>query len=50
MAKKRPGSLQVKRKTSLTATKAREILRDGKVHGKPLTPKQRRFFNAIAGG
>lgn len=26
--------------------KAREILHDGKVHGKPLTPKQRRFMGA----
>lgn len=37
------------KKGPVTAEKAREILRDGKVHGKPLTPKQRRFFRAIAG-
>lgn len=30
--------------------KAKEILRDGKVHGKPLTKKQRGFFGAAAGG
>jgi hypothetical protein len=28
----------------LTPTKAKEILRDGTVHGKPLTGKQKRFF------
>ena len=30
--------------------KARKILRDGKVHGVPLTEKQKRFFRWIAGG
>lgn len=30
--------------------KAREILRDGTVHGKALTKRQRGFFGAIAGG
>ncbi len=34
----------------LTSAKAKEILEDGTVHGKPLTPKQKRFFGAIAGG
>lgn len=34
----------------LTASKARKILSDKKVRGKPLTGKQKRFFGAIAGG
>jgi len=29
---------------------AKEILRHGKVHGKKLTKKQKRYFGAIAGG
>lgn len=35
---------------SLSAKKAKEILRDGKVHGKPLTAAQKRYFGWIAGG
>ena len=34
----------------LTKAKAKKILKDGKVHGKPLTVKQKRFFGARAGG
>lgn len=34
----------------LTAEGAKEILRDGKVHGKKLTEKQKRYFGYIAGG
>lgn len=34
----------------ITPEKARKILRDGKIRGKPLTPAQRRFFGLIAGG
>ena len=34
----------------LGATKAKEILKDGTVHGQPLTKKQRGFFGAVAGG
>jgi hypothetical protein len=34
----------------LTSEKAKEILRDKSVHGKPLTEKQKKFFGAIAGG
>lgn len=30
--------------------KAKEILRDGTVHGKKLTDKQRRFMGWVAGG
>lgn len=37
-------------KGGLTSAKAKTILRDGTVHGKPLTDKQKRFFGAIAGG
>lgn len=37
-------------KAPVSASKAQEILRDGKVHGKSLTAKQRRFFGRIAGG
>ena len=34
----------------LTSAKAKKILYDKEVHGKPLTEKQRKFFGAIAGG
>ena len=34
----------------VSQAKAREIMRDGTVHGKPLTQKQRGFFGARAGG
>lgn len=34
----------------LTAEGAKEILRDGTVHGNPLTPAQKRYFGYIAGG
>lgn len=34
----------------LTAGKAKAILRDGSVHGHPLTVKQKGFFGARAGG
>lgn len=34
----------------LTRHKAREILSDGSVRGQALTPKQRRFMGAVAGG
>jgi len=37
-------------KKKLTRTKAKKILKDGKVHGKPLTDKQRRFFGAVSVG
>ena len=33
-----------------TRTKAKEMLRHGEVHGKPLSKKQRGLFGAIAGG
>jgi hypothetical protein len=33
-----------------TTAKAKEMLRDGSVHGHPLTDKQKRYFGWIAGG
>lgn len=33
----------------IAPAKAKEILRDGTVHGKPLTPAQRGMFGAAAG-
>jgi hypothetical protein len=35
--------------TDVTPEKARKILHDGEVHGKPLTDQQRKFFGAIGG-
>jgi len=37
-------------KKKLTARKAKTILRENLVRGKEPTPKQKRFFGAIAGG
>ena len=34
----------------LSAAKARQILHDGTVHGKPITDQQRKYFGAVAGG
>lgn len=34
----------------LTKTKAKKILKDKEVRGRKLTPKQKRFFGAVAGG
>lgn len=39
-----------KKKKGPSKGKAKEILKDGKVHGKKLTPKQRRFFGAKSRG
>lgn len=36
------------RKDAPAPAKAREILRDGTVHGQPLTSKQKGYFGAIA--
>ena len=33
-------------RSSISPAKARKILHDKKVHGKPLTDKQRKFFGA----
>ena len=35
---------------AVTQTKAKKMLKDGKVHGKALSKKQRGLFGAIAGG
>lgn len=35
---------------NISRAKAREMLHDGTVHGKKITPKQRRYFGAIASG
>lgn len=41
---KKGGVVQMCAEGGLTKMKAREILHDGTVHGKPITDKQRRFF------
>ena len=40
----------MKKSGDLTPEKAKQILRDGEVHGHPLTDQQKKFFGAIAGG
>lgn len=40
----------MKKGGTVSAEKAKEILRDGTVHGHPLTAKQKRYFGWIAGG
>jgi len=37
-------------KSPLTASKARLILRDGNVRGKPLTERQKAFFGRVESG
>ncbi|MFW6090150.1 MAG: hypothetical protein ACODAB_10380 [Gemmatimonadota bacterium] len=44
-----PGKLKGPKK-HVPPEKARKILRDGEVNGKPLTEKQKKYFGAIAGG
>ena len=44
------GKLKGPKKDHVSREKARKILRDGKINGKPLTEKQRKYFGAIAGG
>ena len=39
-----------KGKATPSKAKAKEILEHGTVHGRPLTPAQRRFMGARAGG
>ena len=43
-------SLSGRRKRGPSQGKAKEILRDGTVHGEPITDKQRGYFGIIAGG
>ncbi len=45
MAKKRKTE-----KAPVSPTKARKILKDGTLNGKPLTDQQKKFFGRIAGG
>jgi hypothetical protein len=44
------GAKRRRKKGHLSAHKAREILHDGTVHGKPITKKQRGYFGAVASG
>jgi len=39
-----------KRKKTISAAKARTILRDNSAQGHPLTPAQKRYFGWVAGG
>lgn len=50
-SKKLPAStteMEYKKGGEVSAAKAKEILHDGTVHGKPLTSKQRKFFGAMS--
>lgn len=47
MAKKKRPKTQ---KAPVSLTKARKILEDGEINGKPLTAKQKKFFGRLAGG
>lgn len=38
----------LKTKASVSPEKARKILHDGTIHGKPITDKQRRYFGAMS--
>ena len=38
------------RKAPVTKAKAKKILKDGKIGGKKITPRQRGLFGSIAGG
>lgn len=39
-----------RKKKKLTQEKAKEMMRHGEVHGRPLTERQRGLFGLIAGG
>lgn len=41
---------EIPAKNGLSISKAKEMLRDGKAHGKKLTAKQKKYFGYIAGG
>jgi len=45
-----PFPARATRGSKLTPEKAKTILKDGEVRGNPLTPKQKGFFGARAGG
>ena len=36
--------------TTISAVKAKKILKDGTIRGRPITSKQKKFFGLIAGG
>ena len=44
------GHAEVEGASAVSPRKAKEMLHHGTVHGKAITPKQRRFFGFIAGG
>lgn len=44
------GDGQLKKGGVLSADKAKQILKDGTVYGKPITEKQKKFFGWVAGG
>jgi hypothetical protein len=46
----RDGHSQPGNPHALSEEKAKEILTHGSVHGHPLTPKQKGYFGAVAGG
>lgn len=46
--KEKRSSRRTSRNVSISPSKARKILRDGSIRGKPLTERQRRFFGEIA--
>lgn len=48
IAQQMQGAPQMVKGGMVSPEKAREILHDGTVHGKPLTDKQRKFFGAMA--
>lgn len=44
------GTRATNKDVDISRGKAKEMLRHGKVHGKPLTKKQKGLFGVIAGG
>lgn len=44
-----PGS-ELKRRSVLSAAKAKKMLHDNSAQGHPLTGAQKRYFGAVAGG
>lgn len=47
---KKQGFASIEGASSISPGKAREILRDGTVHGRPITRKQRGYFGVVASG
>jgi len=44
------GLMEAKKGGELSAEKAKQILKDGTVYGKPISKRQRKFFGFVAGG